>query len=488
MLSSHQSPITTSALSTSPTASISRSLSSTNLVSHDHSIKDRSTLGPNITKQQQQQLTATHKSSPSPSTTPASHISSSSSACKSDEQLQRRIASSKQTPHQQQQPQPPILNQSTHPVSMSPSSAEAPVVGPKIISRTFLECSTGDIIVLVSSMLQELVNLNDALPFDASQLTRFHSRSPPSISVKDYLIRITKFCSLEKSILLAMIYYIDLLCTTYKIFNINSLTVHRFLITAAMVASKGLCDTFCTNTHYAKVGGLSKLELNSLEVEFLIRVDYRIVPEVERLDQYFERMVMRMNGKYKFAPLDQPKSAATVVAHKQQNHPYQQHPHPNNHLQSSNDPIKGGSNHTAPSPSPSASTSSTSNRSSSSSSSSSKYPSRVMLPSEIAQHEGRPNCSSPLKRPSHQFRRNDDGYGDSDSDETRGYGTGSNGSSSFKSRSSNSIRKLSSSANYEQEQANNNSNMNNTNNNGSREMASTATSDGSPYSSDEESA
>ncbi|KAF5098880.1 hypothetical protein D0Z00_001866 [Geotrichum galactomycetum] len=194
-------------------------------------------------------------------------------------------------------------------------------------------------------MLQELVNLNDALPLDTSKLTRFHSRSPPGISIKDYLIRITKFCSLEKSILLAIIYYIDLLCTTYKIFNINSLTVHRFLITAAMVASKGLCDTFCTNTHYAKVGGLSKIELNSLEVEFLIRVDYRIVPEVERLNQYFERMVTRMSSKYALEPKKPALATAPIPI-----------PIP---LQENNG---------------------------------------LMLPTEIAQREGRINATSPLKR------------------------------------------------------------------------------------------
>lgn len=199
-------------------------------------------------------------------------------------------------------------------------------------------------------MLQELVNLNDALPFDSSQLTRFHSRSPPGISIKDYLVRITKFCSMEKSIILAMIYYIDLLCTTYKIFNINSLTVHRFLITAAMVASKGLCDTFCTNTHYAKVGGLSKLELNSLEVEFLIRVDYRIVPEGQRLSQYYERMVMRMKGRYAFPP----RPAGSLET----------------------------SNHTPSAPSPSTRTA----------------VEQRLLPSELAHRENRPNLSSTLKR------------------------------------------------------------------------------------------
>lgn len=242
---------------------------------------------------------------------------------------------------------PPPATSIAPPAAAATATAAPATNAPKVISRNFFECSTGDILVLVSSMLQELVNLNDALPFDSSQLTRFHSRSPPSISIKGYLLRITKFCSLEKSILLAMIYYIDLLCTTYKIFNINSLTVHRFLITAAMVASKGLCDTFCTNTHYAKVGGLSKVELNSLEVEFLIRVDYRIVPEGERLAQYYERMVTRMRGRYVFPP--RPAASSKAPPNRPPSQPY-----------------KPG----------------------------------TFLPSELAHQEGRVNCSSPLKRPS----------------------------------------------------------------------------------------
>jgi hypothetical protein len=181
-----------------------------------------------------------------------------------------------------------------------PSGADTPQT-PKVVPRNYFECPMNDLVRLVSSMLQELVGLNDALPFTTDQLTRFHSRSSPGISVQEYLIRIIKFCSLEKSILMTMIYFIDLLCTTYAKFNINSLTVHRFMITAAMVGTKGLCDSFCTNSHYARVGGLSKVELNLLEVEFLTRVDYRIVPKVELLDQYYESMVGRLEGTYAFA-------------------------------------------------------------------------------------------------------------------------------------------------------------------------------------------
>ena len=57
------------------------------------------------------------------------------------------------------------------------------------------------------------------------------------------------------------------------------------------MASKGLCDAFCTNTHYAKVGGIGIAELNMLELEFLKRVDWKIVPEPSVLDAYYRGMI-----------------------------------------------------------------------------------------------------------------------------------------------------------------------------------------------------
>ncbi|KAK9247276.1 cyclin-domain-containing protein [Lipomyces tetrasporus] len=169
---------------------------------------------------------------------------------------------------------------------------------PKVLPQSFFNCDLQDLLLLISSMLSELIKLNDALPLVSSQLTRFHSRAPPLISHRDYLHRLTRFCSLEKSTLLSMVFYIDLLCAALSSFTINSLTVHRFLITAATVASKGLCDSFCTNAHYARVGGVSLTELNLLEVEFLVRVGWRVVPSVKTLDEYYRRMVARMGSVY----------------------------------------------------------------------------------------------------------------------------------------------------------------------------------------------
>ena len=135
---------------------------------------------------------------------------------------------------------------------------------------------------------------------------------PPSISVSDYLNRIVTYTSLERSPLLSMLLYIDNLYASYSAFTISSLTVHRFLISAATVASKGLCDSFCTNIHYAKVGGISLAELNILESEFLRRLQWRILPRYETLQQYYTSMIAQ-NAAYDIAPLNSSGSSSSSV-------------------------------------------------------------------------------------------------------------------------------------------------------------------------------
>lgn len=93
-----------------------------------------------------------------------------------------------------------------------------------------------------------------------------------------------------------MVYYIDRLCALYPEFTINTLTVHRFLITAATVAAKGLSDLFWNNTTYARVGGVRVAELKLLELEFLYRVDWKIVPNPEVLVAYYRGLVERCPG------------------------------------------------------------------------------------------------------------------------------------------------------------------------------------------------
>jgi len=58
-------------------------------------------------------------------------------------------------------------------------------------------------------MISELIETNDNLPLRDVELTRFHSRTAPGISVLDYLLRLAKHAALTPPLLLSMVYYID---------------------------------------------------------------------------------------------------------------------------------------------------------------------------------------------------------------------------------------------------------------------------------------
>lgn len=177
------------------------------------------------------------------------------------------------------------MNQNEDPVpdgdrSISDSLGEDDITTVEL-PRDFLHCPRAELVALISRMLVFLVEINDPTNVTEDrnhELTRFHSKIPPNISIFNYFARLTKYSTLEHAVLLASVYYIDLLANVYPAFNLNSLTAHRFILTATTVASKGLCDSFCTNSHYAKVGGVHCNELNVLETEFLKKVNYRILP------------------------------------------------------------------------------------------------------------------------------------------------------------------------------------------------------------------
>lgn len=114
--------------------------------------------------------------------------------------------------------------------------------------------------------------------------------------------------------MLTLLIYIDRVCERQPHFTISSLTVHRFLITAITVSAKALCDSYCTNSHYAKVGGISTRELNSLELEFLRLIDWRLAATGSVLQQYYVNLIKqhpsytRIIDKEQSLPNDNPAS------------------------------------------------------------------------------------------------------------------------------------------------------------------------------------
>jgi len=113
------------------------------------------------------------------------------------------------------------------------------------------------------------------------------------------LKRIVKFTKVEKACLLITLHYIDQICARVPLFTLSSLTCHRFIIAAVTVSSKGLCDVFCNNALYAKVGGISVGELNVLEREFLRMIEWTITCTRDLLQEYYINLVRtHSTGKY----------------------------------------------------------------------------------------------------------------------------------------------------------------------------------------------
>ncbi|KAI9292176.1 cyclin-domain-containing protein [Neoconidiobolus thromboides FSU 785] len=178
------------------------------------------------------------------------------------------------------------------------------------------------IVDLVSELLIELVRRNDDNPTALASVTRFHSRAPPSIGIHEYLTRIVKYTPIENEVLLASLVYIDRLCDVNPTFAITSLSVHRYLITAITIGSKIFCDSYCTNYHYAKVGGLTTQELNSLELEFSFLADWKLIIPTPTIHNYYLGM-LRQSKKYHMIEYDTliDPLPAPILPHQPQQHP-----------------------------------------------------------------------------------------------------------------------------------------------------------------------
>ncbi|SCV73718.1 BQ2448_6148 [Microbotryum intermedium] len=177
----------------------------------------------------------------------------------------------------------------------SSSSSRGPKIVPtvldpdglRVVPNLFELCQVDDLISLIASMLDRLIQHNDRIPLTPSSLTRFHSRAPPSINVKDYLVRIARYTNVEPCCLLILLPYVDKVCARMTTFTISSLTVHRFIITGVSVGSKALSDSFCTNGRYARVGGVSIAEMNLLEKELCEAIDWRLTTTGTVLAHYY---------------------------------------------------------------------------------------------------------------------------------------------------------------------------------------------------------
>jgi hypothetical protein len=135
-------------------------------------------------------------------------------------------------------------------------------------------------------MLAKLLDHNNEIN---TEITRFHSKTPPAIKISNYLQRFIKYADLSVPILISIIIYIDRVAER-KNFVLNSFTIHRFMIASITCGTKAIHDLYLSNRHYAKVGGISTQELSILEFDFLEMIGWNVVVTTEELQDYYSKL------------------------------------------------------------------------------------------------------------------------------------------------------------------------------------------------------
>ncbi|OBZ85848.1 PHO85 cyclin-7 [Choanephora cucurbitarum] len=156
------------------------------------------------------------------------------------------------------------------------------------------EYPVASLVRIVADLLNSIIKTNDALINNTvnNTVTHFHSRAVPNITVNAYLTRILRFAPFSNEALLSLLIYFDRIAKLKKAkYAVNSLTVHRLLITSIVVASKFTSDVFYPNTRYAKVGGIPLGELNQLELEFLFLCNFDLHVKLEDMQAYGDQLL-----------------------------------------------------------------------------------------------------------------------------------------------------------------------------------------------------
>ena len=113
----------------------------------------------------------------------------------------------------------------------------------------------------------------------------FLSKKIPSISIKNFLERICNLTKIENSTLILILIYIDRICEFNEI-ELNYFNIHKLIIASLIISIKYNEDFFYSNKIYAKICGISREEINKLEIEFLKLLEFNLFVDDEIYFQY----------------------------------------------------------------------------------------------------------------------------------------------------------------------------------------------------------
>ena len=159
-----------------------------------------------------------------------------------------------------------------------------------IISKT-KEYVPMKLIEIISDLLNNICEENKVKSDSINKnIKPFMTESIPSLSIKDYLIRLSQFTKINESTIILILIYIDRIGKINK-FVLTYRNIYKLILASMVIAIKYNEDNFYSSEVYAKLGGLSVPELNYLEFQFLIQIKFSLFIEKDLFDKYYYNLL-----------------------------------------------------------------------------------------------------------------------------------------------------------------------------------------------------
>jgi hypothetical protein len=121
-------------------------------------------------------------------------------------------------------------------------------------------------------------------------LKSFTNKNIPSISIKNYLLRLSKHSKINESTIILILIYIDRICNMNH-FILTYYDIHKMKLVAFILAIKYNEDCYYSMNYYSKKVGITLSELNNFESEYLILIGYNLFIQAKLYEKYYNDLM-----------------------------------------------------------------------------------------------------------------------------------------------------------------------------------------------------
>ncbi|EKX32551.1 hypothetical protein GUITHDRAFT_82190 [Guillardia theta CCMP2712] len=147
------------------------------------------------------------------------------------------------------------------------------------------------LVAVIAHMLEETVVRNEQLQ-KKSSLPSFTGRRPP-LTASAFVNRVAKYSGASPCCFAVGLIYLERMKKRDPGVCLTTTNFQRLFLVAVMTAAKFLDDFYYSNKHWAEVGGMTTVEINKLELEFLFRMGFSLHMQREEYDWYAEELHSR---------------------------------------------------------------------------------------------------------------------------------------------------------------------------------------------------